>query len=244
MSQLLKNIIVGSLVSYLSLAICMPATAQSLDGSANVSDDFHALFYGLSNSKEPLDQPLSARIAFEVVSDRALTKDERDLLLELKRSDIETVAISSPSGKASSIPVATLKGKEIFDYILAKEKFDAAYQWQNGAEGLAFLGIHYHVYPATRNHILKPIVKDLIAADKASNVNNAFGPLRSYLEDYRKDIKTLPRFERAAASLMMYDIVKRLDDRRSEDRKIPGFVYSHFDNYRYRSLLPGDFSQY
>ena len=128
MSQLLKNIIVGSLVSYLSLAICMPATAQSLDGSANVSDDFHALFYGLSNSKEPLDQPLSARIAFEVVSDRALTKDERDLLLELKRSDIETVAISSPSGKASSIPVATLKGKEIFDYILAKEKFDAAYQ--------------------------------------------------------------------------------------------------------------------
>ncbi len=222
----------------------MPATAQSSDGSANVSDEFHALFYGLSNSKEPLDQPLSARIAYEVVSDKALTKDERDLLLELKRSDLETVTISSPSGKSSSMPVATSKGKEIFDYVLAKEKFDAAYHWQNGAEGLAFLGIHYHVYPATQNHIIKPIVKDLVAAGKASNENNAFGPLRSYLEDYRKDIKTLPRFERAAASQMMYDIVKRLNDQRGEGRKIPEFVYSDFDNYRYRTLLPGQTSRY
>lgn len=221
-----------------AFAVALPANANNMDGVATVSNELHAHLYSYANKSEPLDQPVSAKIAHAIVVDKALSTDERDLLLELKRSDIDKVTISSPSGTVSTVPVATPAGAQIFDYIMAAEKFDALQKWQGGAEGLAFLGIHYHVYPATQNHIINAISKDLVAASRASNVNNAFEPLRTYLEGYRKDIKTLPKFERAAASQMMYDIVTRLNARRAEGRKIPGFIYSDFDNRRYRDLLP------
>lgn len=185
-----------------------------------------------------LDQLQSAKMALAVTEDKSITTTEVDLISELIRTDVNIVATKSADGGSLDVPVATTEGAVILSYIISKKKFDVVQKWQSGPDGLAFLGLHYHLYPATKNYISNAIVPDLMAADKASNTANAYGPLRTFLQGFKTDIAKLPKFEQAYASQMMYDIVSRVSARKPEGLKIPGFIYDDFDNRRHKAYMP------
>ena len=198
----------------------------------------YRLLQDFAASGTALDKLQSAKMALAVTEDKSITTTEVDLISELIRTDVNTVATKTADGGSIEVPVATTEGAVILSYIISKKKFDVTQKWQNGPDGLAFLGLHYHLYPATKNYILNAIFPDLNAADKASNTANAYEPLRTFLQGYKADIDKLPAFEQAYASQMMYDIVSRANARKPEGLKIPGFIYNDFDNRRHEAYMP------
>ncbi len=214
------------------------AQAQTLDGYIKATTiEQVTVLKNFVGSQEPLSQYDCGRLALSITRDVKVTAAERDMAREFMRTDVQTIS-AKDGDKLYQLPTASPVGAKILGYIIADKKIDAAALWKNGPQDLADLGIHYHVYPATQSRIIKGIVKDIVAADKASSAGNAYGPLRTFLANIKADIDKFPEYEKALTSEMMYNIMEKLDARKGESANIPNYVYSHFHRRKYEDLLP------